>query len=971
MKYLPPGFQKIVASMAVAAVFVSQTAQIENLLFGIHVVPTAEATTPAPTVSFGSPWKMKPLINATAGMTNAPDDSSPRFDAATALRICQLAGYSAVLSMTASSYDSCWDNEIWYSDAAHPNGAVIPACQSNLYLNTLTCGSPINNPPPPPPPASSSSSSGPVQTGFCPAGSPEVVIPANSQAGARYDHTLPSGQYRIEVTSPVGLSDAQYASYTWANWPTDDRARIHGSNFYIVRDSAAVYGPAAGGQRVANSSYYVDSLKLDPPYNNSRQRAADGARGVGLVAQINTGEFLTFVVDGIAGIGGQGAYGFNQGAVHVRICPVGTDVSITKTANPATVSVGSNTTFTVTVTNNGSSAAQDVSVHDLLPAGLTFVSDTVTAGAFTTPAIGNWNIGTLAPGASATMQIVATVATAGTFTNTATVSSSTQDTNPGNNSVSVSITGAQSYVPPTTSPEVCPAGSPLVVIPANSENGVRYDHTMPSGNYRIEVTSPLGLSDAQYASYTWANAPTDDTSRIHSSSFYVVRDSAPIYVNQRVHNAAFSIDSLFLDPPYNISRQRAADNGRGVGNVLHLNTGEFLTFVVNAAQGYYFQNRGSVQVHICPSGAPDSSSSSSFSVSSVSSSSSSASPQVGCIDIQKEAFDPSGNRINVVPQFTFNIDGTFAGVNDSAGNLHLSSISPGSHTITEMVPTGWSQFLITPTNGTVNVTAGNACAGVVVKDQQNALTSQSTDVSLTKDGPSTIAPGGTMNYTINITNNGPGSASNVRVVDHIPSFQGLLVGNIDQGCVISGGDIVCSLGNLNNGDRRAVHVSFAVPPVTCYGNPTITNTALVSTDTNDTNVSNNIGTVTTTLNCQFASSSSTSSTTSSASSSSSMGGRTLNVWWPTNNVHLMGLQPFKVQLSDTDVSQYQAFWQVDGDHLNDMPTNLADYPHKEALVDLGPWTWHPNGGTYVLTFVAKDMSGNEITHRTIQIQVDH
>src|SRR5207302_2386291 len=52
------------------------------------------------------------------------------------------------------------------------------------------------------------------------------------------------------------------------------------------------------------------------------------------------------------------------------------DIAVAKIASNGTVTVGSNVTFTITVTNNGPSDATGVQVTDLLPAGLTFVSAT-------------------------------------------------------------------------------------------------------------------------------------------------------------------------------------------------------------------------------------------------------------------------------------------------------------------------------------------------------------------------------------------------------------------------------------------------------------------------------------------------------------------------------------------------------------------------------------------------------------------
>ncbi|HET7897434.1 MAG TPA: T9SS type A sorting domain-containing protein, partial [Flavisolibacter sp.] len=117
---------------------------------------------------------------------------------------------------------------------------------------------------------------------------------------------------------------------------------------------------------------------------------------------------------------------------------VSTDLSITKTATPDPVIAGELVTYTIEVKNNGSIAAQNVQVSDVLPAGTTLQSASATAP-FGISVSGNSFIATaasLASGASATFIVTAMVnpTTTGTINNTATVSSATADPNTGNNS---------------------------------------------------------------------------------------------------------------------------------------------------------------------------------------------------------------------------------------------------------------------------------------------------------------------------------------------------------------------------------------------------------------------------------------------------------------------------------------------------------------------------------------------------------
>jgi uncharacterized repeat protein (TIGR01451 family) len=111
------------------------------------------------------------------------------------------------------------------------------------------------------------------------------------------------------------------------------------------------------------------------------------------------------------------------------------DLSLSKSVNNPNPVQGQNVTFTLTLINAGPSNATNVAVNDLLPAGLTFVSATPSAGTYTS-GTGVWSVASLTSGASATLQIVALVSNAGAITNTAQVTASDQpdpDSTPNNN----------------------------------------------------------------------------------------------------------------------------------------------------------------------------------------------------------------------------------------------------------------------------------------------------------------------------------------------------------------------------------------------------------------------------------------------------------------------------------------------------------------------------------------------------------
>jgi uncharacterized repeat protein (TIGR01451 family) len=126
----------------------------------------------------------------------------------------------------------------------------------------------------------------------------------------------------------------------------------------------------------------------------------------------------------------------------------GSDLAITKADAPDPVQVGGSLTYTLTVTNNGPDLSTDSTVTDTLPPGVTFVAATPSQGACSEAAgTVTCTLGSLAVGASATIQIVVTVdATAlSPLSDTATVTGVETDPVAANNSAT-----AETMISPPT-----------------------------------------------------------------------------------------------------------------------------------------------------------------------------------------------------------------------------------------------------------------------------------------------------------------------------------------------------------------------------------------------------------------------------------------------------------------------------------------------------------------------------------------
>ena len=169
------------------------------------------------------------------------------------------------------------------------------------------------------------------------------------------------------------------------------------------------------------------------------------------------------------------------------------DLSLTKTADNAAPLINQNVTFTITVTNTGPTNTTGVTVRDLLPAGLSFVSATPSASYVA--ATGVWTIGALNSGANSTLQIVARVTASGTITNTAQVTASAvtdPDSTPNNNNAAEDDQASASLGVPAP-PNV--TLQKRCTSPANCESAAQQPGTELT--YTITFTNSAGASAAQ------------------------------------------------------------------------------------------------------------------------------------------------------------------------------------------------------------------------------------------------------------------------------------------------------------------------------------------------------------------------------------------------------------------------------------------------------------------------------------------
>ena len=147
--------------------------------------------------------------------------------------------------------------------------------------------------------------------------------------------------------------------------------------------------------------------------------------------------------------------------------PGPTDLSISKTDSPDPVVQGSNLTYTIKVTNEGTNDATSVVVTDDLPGSsdIDFVSANTVAG--TCERAGGTvtcDLGQVNGGTSATVTIVVKARRSGTLSNTASVAS-TDDTNTANNSATAGTTVNKQAKPAKPKKPKKPRGRPSCGAP--------------------------------------------------------------------------------------------------------------------------------------------------------------------------------------------------------------------------------------------------------------------------------------------------------------------------------------------------------------------------------------------------------------------------------------------------------------------------------------------------------------------------
>jgi uncharacterized repeat protein (TIGR01451 family) len=206
------------------------------------------------------------------------------------------------------------------------------------------------------------------------------------------------------------------------------------------------------------------------------------------------------------------------------------DLELTKTVNNTTPNINDNVTFTISVINKGPSVATGVTVKDLLPAGLTYVSNVPSVGSYSNTT-GIWTVGTLAVNEQRTLQIVAKVTTTSPVTNYAQVQSANEtdvDSTPGDNSttqddddqvtlsptpkIDLELTKTVDNATPITNANVVFTLTVVNKGPSNA-TGVAVEDLLPAGLQYVS-SNPAGVYNSATGAWTIGNLAVNATTQL-------------------------------------------------------------------------------------------------------------------------------------------------------------------------------------------------------------------------------------------------------------------------------------------------------------------------------------------------------------------------------------------------------------------------------------------------------------------------
>jgi uncharacterized repeat protein (TIGR01451 family) len=498
------------------------------------------------------------------------------------------------------------------------------------------------------------------------------------------------------------------------------------------------------------------------------------------------------------------------------------DISVTNSDTPDPVAPGGVITYTQTLTNNGPDTAVNVVFSETLPASVGFVSLVPAAGyTCSTPAVGASGLisctrASLVSGGTGTFTLVVDVlALSGNVGNTVTGDSDTYDPDPTDNTASVSTTilaasSADLSVTKNTNTTVASPGTDIVYTIVLTNAGpddattVVLTDTLPAQLQFRSITEPAGFDCVTPAvgatgTITCTAATLADGA---TATFTLTARVAPGATSGTVTNTA-TATSATGDP--NGGNGSGSSGGVGLGASV-----ADLSIVKNTASSN------------APAG-------STFSYTiAVTNNGPNAATNVVMTDVLPAQL--LFESISIPTGFTCTTPAVGANGTITCNAATLANGVTRTFTLNVRVASGSTSGNVTNSAGVSSSSADPDGGDTSDPAPPVTLAPASADLSITKTtGATSAPPGGTVTYTITVTNAGPSAATGVVVTDTLPAGLQLIAATPSQGTCSGTTTVTCNLGTINNGSNATISLQTLVTATT----GTISNAASVTSTVSD------------------------------------------------------------------------------------------------------------------------------------------